>query len=218
MNSGRLSEVLAKVFFAAVLLSFVSDRAEAQEYYVDPVQTSVIFAVKSFDIGYTYGRFNKVEGEAAIDKTIPKDSKFEFRIHTNSVDTNNQARDLFLRGPGFLKADEFPFIEFKSTKVRYEKPKKSKGIYYVTGMMRLHGTKKEMTLPIHVTGSGRGEFDKERIGFLAKFSIDRSEFGLDKLKPNVGEKIAITFSTEVIEKDAATDDDDDSSFEAGSDR
>ena len=217
MEQGRLSGLLGGLFVVTVFMAYGS-AAQAQEYYIDPVQTSVIFAVKNFDIGYTYGRFNKVEGEMAIDKTIPKDSKFEFRIQADSVDTNNQARDLFLRGPEFLKADEFPFIEFKSKKVRYEKPKNSKGVYYVTGTMRLHGEKKEMTLPIHVTGSGKGEFAKERIGFLSKFSIDRSEFGLDKLKPNVGERIAITFSTEVIEKDEATDDDDDSSFEPGSDR
>ena len=203
---------------AAILLFTVTGAgtAVAQEFYIDPDQTSVIFAVKNFDIGYTYGRFNKTEGEVAIDRAVPKDSKFEFRIHANSVDTNNQGRDMFLRGPEFLQADEFPFVEFKSTTVRFDKPENSKGIYYAKGMLKLHGKQKEIILPIHVTGAGPGKFKKNRIGFLAKFSVDRSEFGLDKLKPNVGERIAITFSAEVVEKDNVESDD--SSFEVREDR
>ena len=79
MEQGRLSGLLGGLFVVTVFMAYGS-AAQAQEYYIDPVQTSVIFAVKNFDIGFTYGRFNKVEGEMAIDKTIPKDSKLSL-IH-----------------------------------------------------------------------------------------------------------------------------------------
>ena len=191
-----------------VLATSFTTKVSAQEYYLDPEQTSVIFAVKHCDIGYTYGRFNKTEGEIALDPTIPKDSSFGFKIQVKSIDTNNDARDLYLRGPELLDSDQHPFIEFKSKEIIYQKPEGSRGIYNAKGTLTMHGKKKDVILPIHVTGDGKDTLGVDRVGFLCKFTINRSEFGVEKFKERIGDQIAITFSAEAILKDPAVTEDD----------
>ena len=195
------NKIIVLIIFG--VLSATGLGVQAQEYYLDPDHTSVIFAVKNFDIGYTYGRFNKTEGEIYLDKSIPRHSTFEFKIASGSVDSNNEARDLYLRGPTMLNAEKFPFIEFVSDDVKYEK-RNNKELYIATGIMKIQDKQKQVSLPIYVTGQGSGKFGKRRIGFLAKFNIDRKEFGMEE-PSNIGDKIAITFSTEAIQKDLAPD-------------
>lgn len=196
-----------------VLATTFAAKTSAQEYYLDPEHTSVIFAVKHCDIGYTYGRFNKTEGEIALDPTIPNDSSFGFKIQVKSIDTNNDARDLYLRGPELLDSDQHPFIEFKSKEIIYKKPEGSRGIYNAKGTLTMHGQKKDVVLPIHVTGDGKDLLGVDRVGFLCKFTINRSEFGVNKFKDRIGDRIAITFSAEAILKDPAVIEEDELSDE-----
>jgi len=199
---------LLGLIIVTVMATALASKVSAQEYYLDPEHTSVIFAVKHCDIGYTYGRFNKTEGEIALDPTIPKDSTFEFKIQVKSIDTNDDARDLYLRGPELLDSDQHPFIEFKSKEIIYEKPEGSRGLYNAKGTLTMHGKKKDVVLQIHVTGSGKDTLGVDRVGFLSKFTINRSEFGVTKFKERIGDQIAITFSAEAILKDPAVTDDD----------
>ena len=48
------------------------------EYQIDNTHTSLIFSISHMDIGYIYGRFNKVSGVATINRDAPEQSKFQF--------------------------------------------------------------------------------------------------------------------------------------------
>ena len=193
----RIVFVTGLIVFA---FGFVTS-SSGQTYTVDNVHTSVIFSIKHFNIGYTYGRFNKTEGEIYIDETVPENSRFHFTIEVKSIDTNNQGRDQHLKGAEFFDAGQFPQIDFTSTSVSYEKTKQGTEVYRAKGILNLHGQERELTIPLQVTGQGKDQLGKQRIGFLSKYAIKRSDFGMDQMLAGIGDAVAITFSTEVVLKD-----------------
>jgi polyisoprenoid-binding protein YceI len=180
-----------------VWLSHGAHDSPAQEAYeIDNTHSFIIFAVKHFDIGYAYGRFNQCSGEFTLDDTTPANNSFSLKIDAKSVDTNSADRDKHLRGPDFFDVEQFPEITFTSTAVE-----KTEDGLKVTGNMTLHGQTKEMTMPLTLVGRGKNPFGKTCAGFLTKFRLKRSEFGMDAMLPGVGDDIAITFAFEGIKKE-----------------
>jgi polyisoprenoid-binding protein YceI len=172
-------------------------RVSAQQTYgLDNAHTSVIFSVSHFNIGYTYGRFNKNSGEFVIDESNSAKCKFTITIDVTSLDSNDAGRDKHLKTAEFFDVEKYPNIEFRSTDVKSEK----KGTMKVTGKMNLHGVEKEITIPVTIVGKGKDPFGNERIGLLANFSIKRSDFGMNKMLEGVGDDVSITFSSEGILK------------------
>jgi polyisoprenoid-binding protein YceI len=187
---------LAAALVACLIVGPRSLRAD--DYKLDEGHTSVIFGISHMGLSLTYGRFNEVKGSYSLDAADPAKSKFEFTINAQSIDTNNPGRDNHLRGADFLSADEFPTITFASTKVA-TKEADGKKVYVVTGDMTMHGVKKEVTLDLALLGEGPGpQGNDHRSGFLCDVRLLRSEFGMTKFIPNIGDEVAITISFEGV--------------------
>src|SRR5262249_45991620 len=145
---------------------------------------------------YVHGRFNKFSGAFTIDKADPSKCAFELTIQTDSVDSNNAARDKHLRSPDFFNVEQFPTIAFKSTAV-----KAIEGGYEVTGDLTMHGTKKPIT--IQLKGGKAAEFPKgmPRTGFWSEgLTLKRSDFGMDKFVGLLGDTIYVSVSAEGTKK------------------
>lgn len=174
----------------------VTATGQAQKKYeIDNTHSSIIFSISHFNIGFVYGRFNKVAGIVSIDEQDPAKSVFDFEIESESVDTNDPARDEHLRGLDFLDAANYSKIEFKSESVTL-----SKGVYQVTGKLKLLKTERELKIPFQLLGVGPGPFGKSRMGMLGKFRIKRSEFGMTEMLTGIGDDIAITFALQGVLK------------------
>ena len=74
------------------------------------------------------------------------------------------------------------------------------GVYQITGEMTMLGKTQPLVMPVRVVGIGKGPFGKQRAGFFTKFTIKRSEFGMDKMAGQVGNNISVTFSFEGIKQ------------------
>ncbi len=165
------------------------------KYELDNAHTSVVFAVSHFGLSYTYGRFNECSGSFALQSGEPTESGFSFVIKADSVDTNNGERDKHLRGPDFFDTQQFPEIKFVTTSF-----KKVGMVYEVTGDFTMLGQTRQVTMPIQTVGIGKGPFGKQRAGYFTKFTIKRSDFGMNQMIGQVGDNIAITFSFEGIKQ------------------
>ncbi len=172
--------------------------AVADDFALDETHTSVIFGISHMGISLTYGRFNKVTGTYTLDAADPAASKFQFSIAAESVDTNNAQRDGHLRSADFLNAAEFPVITFTSKQV-VAKQEGDKPAYDVTGDLTMHGVTKEITLTFVKLGEGAGPQGGDfRTGFLCDTHLLRSDYGMDKHLPGVGDEVAITISFEGV--------------------
>jgi polyisoprenoid-binding protein YceI len=185
----------------ALLASLVSaaQPAVADDFALDESHTSIIFGISHMGLSYTYGRFNKMTGAFSLDAADPAKSTCKLTIDAASIDTNNAGRDTHLKSSDFLNTGEFPLITFESTKVAAREAD-GKTVYDVTGNFTMHGVTKEVTLALTLLGQGPGPRGEQRAGFMCDAKLMRSEYGMDKMLPGVGDEVAITISFEGIKK------------------
>jgi polyisoprenoid-binding protein YceI len=183
------------VTLATLVISTLSGVATADDYAVDPAHAAVTFQISHMDFSWTHGRFNDVSGTFTIDSADPAKSTFSLAIKPETVDTNNAKRDEHLRGPDFFNTKQYPAMDFKSTSV-----KASEGGLEVTGNLTLHGATKPVTFALK--GGVKGEFPKgvHRTGYSTQFPIKRSEWGMDKMAPMIGNEVWIAISFEGVKK------------------
>ena len=120
------------------------------------------------------GHFTEVTASGSINPANPSASSVEVTINTNSVRTNNTARDNDLRSGNFLEADKYPTISFKSTSIQPT----GQGHYTITGDLTVKGITKPFTLAV----MRYGEFNDpgmmgHRIAYTAEGEINRKETG-----------------------------------------
>jgi len=184
----------------------------ASTWVVDNEHTSVVCAASHFGLSFIYGRFNKCSGTIEMDFQEPTSSSFRFEIDPDSIDTNNASRDISLRGPSCLDARQYKTISFESTSVKAEdKPAsagRTKRTFQVTGNLMMHGETRLITIPLELLAVGNGPEGKLRCGFMSRFVINRSNFGLDKMKDSVGDSIAVTFCLQAVQQEEGTETDD----------
>ena len=142
------------------------------DWVVDPVHSSVAFRVKHANIAFFKGTFDVINGRITLDPAKPEAGSVELTIPVDSVDTNDKKRDDHLKAPDFFNAKENPEITFRSTKIE-----KKGDALEVTGDLAMNGKKKSTV--IQVAKTGEGEFMGKRVGYEAKFTIKRSDFGVD---------------------------------------
>ena len=185
------------VLSAVVLGMLAATQARAADSYkIDPVHSTAIFRISHLGSSFVYGRFDDVGGAFTVDEAKPEDVKFDVSIKADSVDTNSAARDKHLKSADFFSANEFPTLTFKSTEVKSNGDKK----YDVTGDLTIHGVTKSVGAKIEFVGTADGTAMKMgfRAGYEAHFTIKRSDFGMDKMIPMIGDEIRITVSLEGV--------------------
>jgi polyisoprenoid-binding protein YceI len=160
------------------------------KFNVDNVHSSVVFCVRHMNVANFYGRFNTIEGEIVLDGD---NSKFEFSIPVDSIDTNNGGRDKHLKSPEYFNVDEHKTLSFKSSKV-----KASGDQYEVTGEMTMLGKPVEMTVTITKTGETKGRHGKTVIGLESNFVVKRSAHGMTAGLPQLGDDVRMTVSLEAV--------------------
>jgi polyisoprenoid-binding protein YceI len=167
----------------------------AQDYAVDPPHAGINFKIAHLGLSWIQGRFDEFGGNFTIDMASPEKTSFALSINPASIDTNNQKRDEHLRGPDFLNVKQFAAMNFKSTAVR-----PTKDGYEVTGDFTMHGVTKSIT--VDLVGGRTAESPKGvmRTGFSSEFVLKRSDFGIDKFTPAVGERIYVAVSFEGTRK------------------
>jgi polyisoprenoid-binding protein YceI len=173
---------------AVILMTGSAWAVEA--YTVDASHTAVVFSVSHFGYSYTYGRFDKCGGQFMLDGS---NSRFDFAIDVNSINTNNVKRDEHLRAADFFDVGQFPSIVFKSTGVE-----QNGDSFNITGNLTMHGVTRQVTLPMKKLGEGKGPEGNYRVGFMSQFQIKRSDFGMQTMLPMVGDEIALSVSFEGI--------------------
>lgn len=185
-----------KIFSSLALIAAMTAlphlASAAETYAVDAVHSAVIFKVKHAGAGYTYGRFRKISGTVVVDGNK---SSVEISIDPNSIYTAQRDRDKHLKSPDFLNTKQFPTLSFKSKKVQ----KRGK-TYVVKGDLELHGKTRGVTVRMKHTGTGKSPKGTPLIGFEGSFTIKRSDYGMSKMIPMVGDEITITIAVEGARK------------------
>jgi polyisoprenoid-binding protein YceI len=116
-------------------------------------------------------------------------SKLNFKIEVGSINTGNGLMNKHAKGEEWFNGDKYPYIEFASSKIE----KTSEG-YKATGKLVMHGVSKEVSIPFTFSEKGN------KGTFVAKFSVDRSDYQIGKKNGGVSETIKITATIPVVKK------------------
>lgn len=187
--------------FALAAVTFIGTAvAQAATFEIDPVHTTVQFAVRHMMVSNVRGTFGKVSGTVNLDETDPSKSSIQATIDATSIDTREPKRDAHLKSPDFLDVANHPTITFKSKRVT----KVADDTYQVLGDLTIHGVTKEAVLDVE--GSPRTVTDPSgtpKVGGSAHTKINRKDFGITWSKSldgggvMVGDDIDITIDVEL---------------------
>jgi polyisoprenoid-binding protein YceI len=141
---------------------------------IDTAHTGIHFSVRHMVVSKVRGRFGKYTGTIKLDDADITRSSIEVTIDASSIDTGVADRDTHLRSPDFFDVEKFPELHFSSKRIEQVEDT----LYRVIGDLTIRGAKREVLLDVEYGGRGKDPWGNERVGFLAKTSIDRKEFGL----------------------------------------
>jgi len=177
----------------------------AEKFNLDTVHSNIGFSVRHLKISRVSGHFKTWHGTLLVDESNPAASQAEVSIEAASIDTKEPQRDDHLRSGDFLDAANHSTLNFKSTKIE----KLSDDRYKVTGDLTIRGATHEVVLDTEYLGRAKDPWGGERIGFFAKTTINRKDFGLTFNIPLegggvvVGEKVEITLDIEAVKETVA---------------
>jgi polyisoprenoid-binding protein YceI len=169
----------------------------AGTYVIDPHHASLIASVSHFGRSIYVFRFDKFDASYDYDPAAPEESKLTVSIDVNSLDTGwDKADKQFSRD--FAGAAKMPIARFVSTSIISNG---SSGT--VTGDLTLNGVTKPVSLAVTFNGYGplgpMGLLGK-KAGFSATGTVKRSDFGLTKDLPMVGDDVSLQINAEFVAK------------------
>ncbi|MCV7431052.1 YceI family protein [Mycolicibacterium bacteremicum] len=171
----------------------------AGTWAIDPVHSSVNFAVRHLVVSKVRGTFDSFTGAIVVaEDGAPSVTA---TIDINSINTRNEQRDAHLKAPDFFDAEQFPTATFTSTAVRADGDD-----YVLDGEFTLKGVTKPVSLKLEFNGVNPGMGHGEVAGFEASIVLNRKDFGIDFDAPLetggavVGDKVTVTLEIEALKQ------------------
>lgn len=147
----------------------------AGTYALDAAHTTIGFVARHAMVTKVRGNFNEFEGTLTVGENITDSAAATATVKTASVDTNNADRDAHVKNEDFFDVEKFPEMTFTATKFDVNEA----GEGTVTGDLTIKGTTKSVDFKVEDTGVAEDPFGNTRLGFEAKTSINRTDFGID---------------------------------------
>lgn len=176
------------LIFAAALFAAGAASAEPVTYALDPAHTQVAFSIDRFGFNRVLGQFDTVAGEVTLDEANPANSSVRATVQIASISAGNATRDEHLRGDRWLRAAQFPTMEFQSTSVRLISETRAE----VTGNLTLLGQTHPLVLDVTLNRIADAPNNGRRTaGFSATGTLTRSTWGMSVTPNTVGDQITI---------------------------
>lgn len=164
-----------KIFFS-LLTIFLSWGVSAQEWKISDTY-NIAFASKDAS-----GVFKDFSGTIIFDEKNLGSSSMKLKIKVESINTGNGIQNKHAKSDEWFDAAKHPYITFESTKIE-----KTDTGFKAVGKLEIRGVKKDVSIPFTFTKKGA-----KGGTFVAKFSVDRTDYGVGKKGNDVSETIKIT--------------------------
>jgi polyisoprenoid-binding protein YceI len=185
-----------KAVSAALALIAPLAMAQTATWKVDPAHSEVDFSIKHLAISNVHGRFGKIDATIVYDDKDITKSSVNATIDVTGLDTGVAPRDNDLKSNSYFDVEQYATATFTSTSVA----KGGSGLL-INGNLTLHGITKPVVLDVSgPTGPITGMDKKPHVGFEAKTTIHRLDFGIGTKVPEAILSDAVQLT---IELDAA---------------
>ncbi|WP_339947361.1 YceI family protein [uncultured Albimonas sp.] len=169
--------------------------AAAYRWQMDRSHSQVKFSVDHLGYSLVHGWFREFDAEIDLDPDAVEQATVNFSIRAESVDTNWEGRDRYLRGPDFLDAEAHPVISFVSTQVRLVSAEAAD----ITGDLTINGITRTETLRAALNKYGPSALAGGEVvaGFTIIGEIDRTAYDVSFAAPHVGKDVEIRVDLEI---------------------
>jgi polyisoprenoid-binding protein YceI len=162
-----------------------ASRVKAGNYKVDSPHTIIAWEVDHLGFNPYYGLFGNISGTMTLDPANLAKTSVNITIPIADVATTSAGLTKHLMTPDFFDMAKFGNATFVSTRVTPSGTNAK-----IEGNLTLRGVTKPVVLDARFTGAGDNPMSKANtVGFEAKTSIKRSDFGVAYGIPMVGDKV-----------------------------
>lgn len=183
----------------------VTTAQEVTMWEIDPVHTSIEFAVKHMMVSNVRGQFTGVHGTLRYSEKDLNAVSVTARIDPATINTREPDRDTHLKSADFFDVEHYPEITFASNSIKRAGHQHLK----VFGTLTIHGkTNPVVLIAEKLSEAARDPWGKLRRGTTATVHVNRKDYGLVWNKALetggflVGDDVTITVDAEFVEKDA----------------
>ena len=180
--------------FASLALSALlsTSALAADSYTIDPVHTYPTFEVRHLGFSTQRGRFDKNSGRISLDLAA-KTGSVELVIDVASLSTVYPNLTKHLLSEDFFNVEKFKTMSYKSDKLVFEGDK----LVAAAGTFTLLGVSKPLRLTVSNFRCGQHPMNQKAMcGADITATLKRSEFGMSKLVPAVGDEVNISAPVE----------------------
>lgn len=189
--------------FAAVLtlsLALAVIPASATTYTLEPHYTQGVMRWDHLGFSYPAAQFAQGTGTLEFDAMNPAMSSIKVTIPIASLSTGVPDLDDRLKSEDFFDMAKFPTATFESTRV--EKGRDMNHLK-VTGNLTIRAVTRPVMLDVTLLKIGKNvRTEVATIGFDARGTLKRSDFGLGAFVPQVSDEIQLQVTTQGAEAKA----------------
>ena len=180
--------------------------APSGEYALDKTHASIVVRVSHFGLSNYALRFNNIDATLNLDAETPTASSVTAEVTIDGVDTDYPGErdfDAELKSADWLDALTHPVASFRSTSIVMTGPNTGR----MNGHLTLHGVTRPAQFDVTYNHSyARHPFGRpvSQIGFSARGTIRRSEYGITQFLPEpgtlagVGDEVEIEIEAEFV--------------------
>lgn len=166
----------------------------ADQYTIDPNHTYPSFEIDHMGFSTTRGRFNSVQGKLSLDQEA-KTGSVEVSIDAASIDTGLTKLEDELRTADYFYVKKHPTLTFRGQRFHFNESRVST----IDGELTLLGVTRPVTLTLTHFKCGLNLLRlRQACGANAITSLKRSDFGMKKGLPLIGDEIKIQIQIEAI--------------------
>lgn len=138
-----------------------------------------------FSGGKAEGTFSGLKGTIHFDPKDLANSKIDVTVDVNTINTGNTTKDGHAKNNSWFDANKYPTIRFISTSISETK---------AIGILEMHGTKKEISIPYTYNEYGN------KATFKGNFKVNRRDYGIkgNMMGFMVGDEFEVTLNIPVI--------------------
>lgn len=140
---------------------------------LDPAHSSVTFSAKHMMVATVRGSVQIRDLDLDFAPDDLGASTVRVVLDAGSIETGMEQRDVHLRSADFLAVDEYPTIDFRSTRIE-----PVGASYRIHGDLTIRGTTRPVILDAEYGGTVVNMQGGRSAGFGARTTIDREDFGL----------------------------------------
>lgn len=183
------------VLASLTLLLAAAPAFAAERYRFDEVHSQVAFHVSHLGFTRSEGEFHEIEGGFEFDRDDWSKSRCDVEIGVASLDMDHEAWNRTMLGADWFDAKAHPRMRFACRAVRRFDDANGE----IDGDLSIRGVTRPVTLKLRFNREGVHKFSLQyTAGFSASTTIRRSDFGMAKHIPDIGDEVEIRLEIEGI--------------------